>query len=161
MTRRLRWLTTTLLVMPLAAAGCVRTPTSATPGDPPGPASTKPGDVLAMQAQWLARGITSYRYDFNQGGFFNDCPRPVRVYAHGAVIDSAFVVATGEKLDSATVQFCARTIDGLFQIAVSASDSGSLTAIQYDSTYGYPTKMDLAGPPDASGFLAASALQPE
>ncbi len=125
------------------------------------PTSTKPTDVRAMQARWQARGFTKYHYDFDQGGFFNNCPRPVRVYVTAGAVDSAVVIATGGQLAAPLVQYCAPTIDGMFSGALNASASGTLARIRYDARYGYPTQMTISGPPDAGGFLAASAFAPE
>ena len=125
------------------------------------PTSTKPNAIWAMQARWQARQITSYQYEFNQGAFFNACPRPVRVYVGAGSVDSAFAISTGDKLAPAMLQMCAVTIDGLFSRALSAAASGTLTKIRYDARYGYVAEMVISGPPDAGGFLAASSLEPK
>ncbi len=125
------------------------------------PTSTKPDDIWAMQARWQSRNITNYRYDFDQGGFFNACPRPVHVYVSAASVDSAVVVATGERVTPAVVPMCTPTIDGLFAGALSAAANGTLSRIRYDARYGYITEMVIAGPPDAGGYLAASSFEPE
>ncbi len=115
-----------------------------------------------MQAQWSTRGLENYRYDFGQGGFFNACPRPVRVFVRAGVVDSAILIATNEKLSLVGyMQSCVPTIDDLFSDAASAAQAGTLTKITIDPQYGYPTMIQIAGPPDASGYLTASALQPE
>jgi hypothetical protein len=51
-------------------------------------------------------------------------------------------------------------VDGLFNLALGAADGGDLTAIQFDSALRFPRRIDIAGPPDASGSLFASNLQP-
>ncbi|MGH7689845.1 MAG: DUF6174 domain-containing protein [Gemmatimonadaceae bacterium] len=114
-----------------------------------------------MQAGWQARGIATYRYDFDQGGFFNACPRPVRVYVGAGVMDSAVVIATGDPLSATMAQACAPTIDGLFATAEGTASNGTLESIRYDARYHYPTEVRISGPPDAAGFLAASGLQPQ
>lgn len=114
-------------------------------------------DVETMRARWTARRAYSYDYVFDQGGFFNACPRPVRAYVHANGVDSARVLATGQLVSNNLVP-CVPTIDGLFEAAVAAARSGKLTSIQYDATQGYPSEIVISGPPDASGWLRASSL---
>jgi hypothetical protein len=47
----------------------------------------------------------------------------------------------------------------LFERAAQAVRVKALSAITYDPVFDYPTRMDLAGPPDASGSVFASDLQ--
>lgn len=51
------------------------------------------------------------------------------------------------------------TIDALFAVAIAARENGRLTAVDFDSTYGYPSRIVIAGPPDASGTVIASNLE--
>ena len=50
------------------------------------------------------------------------------------------------------------TIDKLFDEATQAAASGTLRGARFDPTFDYPSELDLAGPPDASGSVFASGL---
>ena len=121
--------------------------------------ATDPGGTLALhRARWQARGIASYRFDFHQTGFFITCTGPlVRLHVTAGVIDAATDQSTGQPLP---VNGCWPTIDQLFDRAAQAEQVGSLTSIDYDPTLDYPTRIEFAGPPDASGSDFVSNLQP-
>lgn len=119
--------------------------------------SNRSADVETMYARWQARHVASYDYEFDQGGFFNECPRPVHAYVHADVVDSATVLATGQPVPGGLLA-CVPTIDGLFRSALGAAHNGALTRIRYDATLSFPADIDIAGPPDASGWLQASKL---
>ena len=116
------------------------------------------GDVGGHRARWQARRITTYQFDFHQSGFFIACTGPsVRVHVTAGVVDSATDLATGQPVNSLT---CWPTIDQLFDRAAQAQQANSLTDIQYDPALDYPTHIEIAGLPDASGSYSASNLQP-
>ncbi len=119
--------------------------------------ATDPSEVEAARASWLARGITSYRYDFSEMGFFVPCGSPVRVYVHASQRDSVIDLKTGQP--DPYPQICGPTITELFDRAVQAAQHGQLGGIRYGPG-GYPAEIDLPGPPDASGSLYASNLEP-
>lgn len=131
---------TTLTLATLPLRGCGHTITG-----------TRTADVSLQEARWQARGIASYRYDYSEYGFYNTCPQgPLRVYVRADVVDSATIIATGAPVPASGLP-CVPTIDGLFQGALAATRNGTLQAIRYDGSYGYPAEIDISGPPDASG----------
>lgn len=52
-----------------------------------------------------------------------------------------------------------RVVPTLYDPALAALAGGTLTSITFDTVFNYPTRMDLAGPPDASGSILASHLE--
>lgn len=126
--------------------------------DPQGNVVTEPrGSVAQRRAQWESHGVTNYRFDYHQTGFFIPCTGPsVRVQVKGGTVDTVVELSTGKTLDPKT---CWPTIDQLFDRAAAAEAVGALAAIEYDPVLGYPTRIQTAGPPDASGAYFASALQ--
>lgn len=119
-----------------------------------------PTGVAARQASWRAQNVRSYSYEFDEAGFFNACPRPVRVTVRGDTVVSATVLATGQPVAPELLAACAPTIDRLFTMAIDAARSGALSGIRYDASAGYPVQIVISGPPDASGRLSAGRLQP-
>jgi len=82
--------------------------------------------------------------------------RPIRLVIISGTVSSAQDVATDSLLP---VSAMFPTLDGLFDQAEAALAAGTLTAITYDSTLDFPSRLDLAGPPDASGSIFASSLE--
>jgi hypothetical protein len=116
------------------------------------------GDVAMHRAQWDAQRIATYQFDFHESGYFIACTGPnVRVHVTAGAVDGATDLATGQSLTSTG---CWPTIDQLFDRARAAEQAGSLTSIEYDPVRAYPTRIQIAGPPDASGAYVASNLQP-
>lgn len=116
-------------------------------------------DLPIRRAQWEAQHITSYQYDYLVTGYFivyED--RPVRVVVRDGVVQSAVYIADGEPVPGPTSEW--PTIDQLFDRAARASAAGALTGIQYDQRYDFPSEIDISGPPDDSGSLLATNLQP-
>lgn len=123
--------------------------------------STDPqGDQVTRQrALWAAHSLTKYSYDYEQTGFFNNLAgHVIRLVVLGDTVRSAVFVATGESVPGPAMRF--PIVDSLFAEASRAAENHSLTAIEFDPQLGYPVRMDLAGPPDASGSIFASHLQP-
>jgi Family of unknown function (DUF6174) len=121
---------------------------------------TSVNDVATRRAEWQARGIASYTYEFRITGFFIACAAgPVRVHVHGGVVDSATLIATGQPPNAP--MSCWPTIDQLFGYAIAAGQNGALADVQFDATIDYPTEIDVSGPPDASGSYFASSLVPD
>lgn len=118
-------------------------------------------DVALRAAIWSQRRPTDYAYDYQLGsGFFIEfAGRWVHVVVRGNAVVSATDVETGEAMRESLTTW--PTIDQLFEDAQEAAQSGSLLGIRYDPQYGYPTEIDLAGPPDASGSLYARNLAPQ
>jgi hypothetical protein len=116
------------------------------------------GDIGGHRARWQAQRITTYQFDFHQSGFFIACTGPsVRVHVTAGVVDAATDLATGQPVSPLT---CWPTIDQLFDRAAQAEQANSLTAIRYDPALDYPTHIEIAGPPDASGSYSVFNLQP-
>ena len=117
-------------------------------------------DQVTRQRQlWTAHHLTRYSYEYEQTGFFNNISgRVIRLVVLADTVRSAVFVATGETVPGPAAQF--PIVDSLFAQASRAAQSHSLTAIEFDAQLDYPTRIDLAGPPDASGSILASHLQP-
>jgi Family of unknown function (DUF6174) len=74
------------------------------------------------------------------------------------VVQSATDAVTGQAEPGAPASW--PTIDKLFDEAMEAAADGSLRGARFDPALDYPTEIDLAGPPDASGSVFASGLLP-
>lgn len=91
-------------------------------------------------------------------GFFNTLDgRAIRLVVLGDTVRSAQFVATNDSVP--VVPATLSTIDALFTLAMSASRAGTLISVQFDPTLGYPTRLELSGPPDASGVILASDIE--
>ncbi len=116
-------------------------------------------DIAQRRAFWVAQHLTSYSYNFEETGFFNTIAgHVIRLEVRADTVRSAVFVATGETVPLPATQF--PIVDSLFAQATRAAQSHTLTAIEFDPALGYPTRMDLAGPPDASGSIFARQLRP-
>lgn len=115
--------------------------------------------IRAEQARWQGHGIRDYQYLYRQTGFYSPITgKVILVTVLGDTVRGASDTLTGDSIPLAWG--VVRTVDGLFNLALGAADGGDLTAIQFDSALRYPRQIDIAGPPDASGSLFASNLQP-
>jgi hypothetical protein len=116
-------------------------------------------DVLVHRAQWVARGVTNYSYDYTESGFFICCTQgqAITLAVRNDTVVSAVFAATGQPVPGAPTRF--PTINGLFAGAVRAAQARSLSRITYDPLLDYPVRIDFAGPPDASGSEFAVHLQ--
>jgi hypothetical protein len=120
------------------------------------PTAPGPQDVFQERSLWSAHRLTRYAYVYEVTGFFiNFAGHPIRLVVLADTVRSATDMTTGDSLPATIFP----TLDGLFDKAIAALSAGTLTAITYDSTFSYPTRMDLAGPPDASGSILASSLE--
>jgi len=116
-------------------------------------------DVLAHRAVWDTHALTDYSYQYELTGFYiNYAGHPIRLNVRRDTVQSAVFVATGLPVPGSQAAF--PTIDALFDQAEAAALGHSLNAVVYDPRLGFPIRMDLAGPPDASGSVLASDLQP-
>ncbi len=122
-------------------------------------AGTDVPDVEAARAAWVARGITSYRYDVSIMGSL--CIGPARVYVQANQQDSVINLRKGapEPMGPQTWPGCAPTVLELFDGAIRAAETHRLGGIRY-AREGYPAEIDYPGPPDASSTIYASNLQP-
>ncbi len=122
-----------------------------------GSGTTAPVDVAARRAHWDAFHFHDYSYVYFQTGFFiNYTGHQVRVIVHGDSVVALRDPTTGDSLPWSPQFF--PTIDQLFNRAMAAEEAGQLGGITYDPTYGYPTRVDFSGLPDASGSVFASEL---
>ena len=120
------------------------------------PVAVQPGGIQTERAIWQAHDLGRYAYVYETTGFLIAWSgRPVRLVVIDDSVTSAQDVATDSMLPAAAFP----TIDELFARALAAQSEGSLLAIAFDSTFAYPSRIDLAGPPDASGSIRASDLQ--
>jgi uncharacterized protein DUF6174 len=115
-------------------------------------------DVSTHRARWSSRGLTKYAYDYKVTGFLiSYAGHTIHVVVLNSVVLSATDVTTGQAAPGDPSSW--PTIDKLFDQATQAATDGSLRGVRFDPTFDYPTEIDLAGPPDASGSLFASGLQ--
>ena len=115
--------------------------------------------VTRQRAVWASHNLSRYSYDYELTGFFtNFTGRVIRLVVVGDTVRSAVFAATGESVPGPLVWF--PIVDSLFAQASRAAENHSLTAIEFDPQLGYPVRMDLAGPPDASGSVFAIHVQP-
>lgn len=115
-------------------------------------------DVARHKSEWQARAIASYDYEFRQTGFFINCTGEfVTVHVRSGVVQSATLV--GSDQPATAPLSCWPTIDKLFDSAIAADQGGKLAQVKFDAVLGYPTRIDVSGPPDASGSYFATALE--
>jgi hypothetical protein len=115
-------------------------------------------DLQRAQASWTAHHLTRYAYRYMTTGFFNALDgKAIRVVVLADTVRSAQVVATNDSLPVASAML--PTIDALFALAIAARADGTLVAAQFDSVFAYPTRLEIAGHPDASGVIVASHIE--
>ena len=113
-------------------------------------------NILANRAEWTRRKPANYSYTYQFAAFNAFANQPLRVEVRQDTVRSVVVLATGDSI--APIYF--PTIDALFDRALGAAQSGSLTRIAFDPVLGYPTLLTYAAIPDALSSQQASALQP-
>ena len=116
-------------------------------------------DVLLHRSIWLSQGVTSYRYVYEQTGFFICCinNQQITVIVQHDTVRSAVITATEQPIVTTGSSF---TITALFDQAEAAARDGTLHSISYDAVLGYPTLIDIYAGPDRSGSFLAAELQP-
>ena len=122
--------------------------------------STSPNgaELTSRRAQWDSQHIANYQYDYLLTGFFiNYEGRSIRIVVHDGVVQSAVFIDDGQPTSGRPGDW--PTIDQLFDRADSARTGGALSGIRYDSRYGFPTQIDISGPPDAGGSLFATNFE--
>ena len=113
-------------------------------------------EVEAARSMWASHHLTRYAYVYETTGFFIGYDgRPIRLVILNDSVNSAQDMTTDSLLPPGAFP----TLDGLFYQAMAALSSGTLYAITFDSTFGYPSRMDLMGPADGSGSILASNLE--
>jgi hypothetical protein len=114
-------------------------------------------DVSRERALWSAHHLSRYAYVYELTGFLvNYAGHPIRLVVLADTVRSATDMTTGDSVPGAATF---PTLDGLFDQALAALSAGTLKAITYDSVFAFPSRMDLSGPPDASGSVLASSLE--
>lgn len=121
--------------------------------------SLEPSDIPAHRTLWQSQRLSDYAYDYEVTGFFiNYEGKVIHLTVRADTVRSAVFVATGQPVGGSPATF--PTINGLFDRAEAAVRANVLTDILFDPRTGFPLRMDLAGPPDASGSVFASHLEP-
>lgn len=116
-------------------------------------------DIASHRARWETHSLSRYRYDYRTDGFLNTLEgHTIELVVIDGAVQAATDEATGEPAPGPLDHW--PTIDSLFDEATQASANGTLRGITYDPVLDYPSRIDLAGPPDASGSVSASGLQP-
>ncbi len=134
-----------LVVLSLAAA-CESAPTGMSPLQQ---------SVQRERALWSMHGLTRYAYVY-QYVYGAPTSDSIRLVVLGYSVVSATNIRTGASLPVGDY----RTVDGLFDQAAAAASAGTLFAIAFDSSFGYPRRMDVLGPADGVATILASDLQP-
>lgn len=117
-----------------------------------------PTDLQRAQAEWKAHGLSRYAYRYETMGFFNAFDgKAMRLVVLSDTVRSAQFVTTNDVVPVAPATL--PTIDALFATAIAASANGTLISVKFDSAFGYPTIIELSGPPDARGSILASAIE--
>jgi hypothetical protein len=122
--------------------------------------STGPSlDVLEQaQARWDGHHFTRYAYQLTEQGFFNTfAGHPIRLVVIDGVVSSAQFAGTADSVPADPAGLPA--VDQLFAQAIAAERAGTLTAADFDTTTGLPTRLVFDGPPDALGSLLADDLE--
>ena len=116
-------------------------------------------DILANRGLWSAQSLTDYSYHYRVTGFFISWEgQEIALDVRNGTVATAVFVATGQPVPGRATEF--PTIDALFDRAVLAVGDHKLKSITFDPLLHYPVRMDLAGPPDASGSVFAAHLEP-
>jgi uncharacterized protein DUF6174 len=120
-----------------------------------GPSLTQ---IQQAQAAWTAHHLDRYAYRYMTSGFFNAFDgQAIRLVVLADTVRSAQFVATNDSVP--VVPSTLPTIDALFALAIAARENGTLVSVQFDSVFGFPARLTLSGPPDASGVIAASDIE--
>ena len=117
------------------------------------------GDLFAQRAIWSRQGLRSYSYDYTETGFFICCTegQQLKLEVRNDTVVSAVFAATGQPVSGSLARL--PTIDGLFDLAEQAARDHRLGGMLFDPLLHYPVRIDLAGPPDASGSELAAHVQ--
>ncbi len=122
------------------------------------PTGPSVADLQAAQANWATHHLTRYAYRYMTTGFFNTLDgQAIRLVVLADTVRSAQFVATNDSVP--VVPATLPTVDALFTLAISASRAGTLVRVEFDPTFGYPTRLKLSGPPDAAGDIFASDIE--
>jgi len=95
--------------------------------------------LAGHQAQWLARGISSYTFSVARQCF---CPStdPVDVTVVGGVVTT--VTRAGQPVAPLDAQGIPKTVPELFAV-VSAQPATAAMTVEWDTTFGFPTSIQV------------------
>ncbi|HWZ28558.1 MAG TPA: DUF6174 domain-containing protein [Gemmatimonadales bacterium] len=115
-------------------------------------------ELQQAQATWASHHLSKYAYRYQTTGFFNALDgQTIRLVVLADTVRTAQFVATNDSVPASPAIF--PTIDRLFAVAIAAREDGSLVAAEFDPVFGYPTRLQISGPPDASGAILSSDLE--
>lgn len=117
-----------------------------------------PLTLIERQAEWSARGPTSYSFTYAVQAFIahSQCPSAAwAITVRNRVAVGAICIASSQS--DSTMK---TTVDSMFAVAERVESYGNLSSIQFDPIYGYPTSVVISGPPDAGSAEQAGALTP-
>ena len=124
-----------------------------------GPTAPSVMEIEQAQARWATHRLTRYVYDFETTGFFTTLEgKTIHLVVIADTVRSAVFVETNDPVPVPPTSLA--TVDTLFARAIAAQEAGALTSAEFDPQLGYPTRLQISGPPDASGAILASNLQP-
>ena len=125
---------------------------------PTAPVAPTADEILAHQTMWANHAPNHYSFQFKtigtQSGFANS---PIRIEVRGDTVLSVTDVQTGQAWPGPYPFF--PTVDLMFSVALERLNEHALTAIAFDSQWGYPVRIDTFGP-DIGGSEFASMLTP-
>jgi uncharacterized protein DUF6174 len=146
-----------VLLAALAAGGC------ASPTDGSGVPRSERERFEQNRALWRAQGVASYRFEYRHICFcVPSVTDPVAIVVRSGDVASITYLTTGapvppERFD----QFL--TVEELFELAGQALEEAASVTIEYDPTFGYPTRLDIDWRreiADDEGYHQAANLQP-
>ena len=106
--------------------------------------------LAAQQVKWTAARPLNYAYDFTLSGFFiSYAERKIHVQVRGDTVVAVATTDAGPAIPLQPAWFS--SIDKLFADLAADARNGTLFAVEFDATLGYPKVYALSGPADASG----------
>lgn len=116
-------------------------------------------ELTAHRERWISFRPVIYEYDYRLSGFSTAFGgHRIHLAVYDGVVRSAMDLDMQQSLSVSPGQW--PSIDDLYDETLEASRDGRLRAVRFDPAVDYPTQIDFSGPPDASGSVFASNLQP-
>ena len=122
-----------------------------------GPTGISAATIAQHRAAWLSHGLNRYGFDYQFTGFLIN---GVGDHFHVVVIGDTARSVTDINTGLLAIPGDFPSINHLFDEAEAARRNGGLTAIEFDPVLAFPTRITLAGPPDASGSRYATNITP-